>query len=520
MATNQNLLGVRDELKRYGVTDERIGWDGEYVTIDGKRSIKPTQLNDGRAYADQSTIASAVQPFQQMQQQVAGGQGTPSLVPRPETGMSSTGTIQNPTPNLGQQMGDIRTLLTELFPQQQTSQVDQRFNDILNMLQGRVLTQQTISMDQVLDSPQYAAQQAQMERQAQQAVRQAQEALGAAGLGRSTRLQDRAQSIQNDANEYINKQVIPSIMQGLQSEQERQTSALTNLLDVLGSERQFQQSRQQNELDNILNLLGFQTNREDIQYERDYRQGRDAVADQRYTDETQYARGRDQIADQRYDDQTQYARGRDQVADQRYAEERAYQMARDAIMDERYKMEFDENARRFGLNYALDQARLNQQISDSAAGRALQERGLALEERSLALREQEAESAGQADMEAERRGMVEAIRGGQLTPGQALQRIDEDLALGFYTPEQAALLKQDLQRVSSVLTPAQPTPEQTRSVETYRSSLPSDSELDAEARRLGYPILDYRSYAKDPKGQMTGISFEQWRQLYGPKIGG
>ena len=68
----------------------------------------------------------------------------------------------------------------------------------------------------------------------------------------------------------------------------------------------------------------------------DYRQDRDAVADQRYADETAYKRSRDAVADERYADETAYKRSRDDIADERYADETAYKRSRDAVADERY----------------------------------------------------------------------------------------------------------------------------------------------------------------------------------------
>ena len=50
----------------------------------------------------------------------------------------------------------------------------------------------------------------------------------------------------------------------------------------------------------------------------------------------------------------------------------AYQQARDSIMDNRWKAEFDENVRRFGLEYGLQVARENRQISNDAFNRSMQ----------------------------------------------------------------------------------------------------------------------------------------------------
>ena len=55
--------------------------------------------------------------------------------------------------------------------------------------------------------------------------------------------------------------------------------------------------------------------------------------------------------------QFDYGVSRDTVADQRYEDEFAYQQARDKITDAQDKRNFDEDVRRFGLDYALSRQR-------------------------------------------------------------------------------------------------------------------------------------------------------------------
>ncbi|WP_026021482.1 hypothetical protein [Paenibacillus senegalensis] len=57
-----------------------------------------------------------------------------------------------------------------------------------------------------------------------------------------------------------------------------------------------------------------------------------------------------------------------------------YQQYRDAIADERYKQQFDEDARRHGLDYALRQAQLANQIDMSRAGLALDQARFGLDQ--------------------------------------------------------------------------------------------------------------------------------------------
>jgi len=64
--------------------------------------------------------------------------------------------------------------------------------------------------------------------------------------------------------------------------------------------------------------------------------------------------------------------------------EYAYRLARDKIMDERYKQEFDEDVRRFNLEYALNKAVQNRQLSQADARIALERAQLAQRQREFA----------------------------------------------------------------------------------------------------------------------------------------
>lgn len=55
----------------------------------------------------------------------------------------------------------------------------------------------------------------------------------------------------------------------------------------------------------------------------------------RYADERDYKRGRDKVADERYADERDYKRGRDAISDERYSDERDYKRGRDAVLDAR-----------------------------------------------------------------------------------------------------------------------------------------------------------------------------------------
>jgi len=312
---------IRDTLKnKYSVSEDRIGYDqgpdGNWVTIDNQKIFKdPTNIG-GTTYAGQDVFGSAA---------------------------GKINTLNNAY-NLQQQV---------LNPAQTVNPYDQQVNDTLaQMLQK---DQHPAAIDRYR-AAQYAASQAASQRGAQQATRQAQEVLGDSGFSQSTRLSDRAQGIQNDANAYLETQVVPQIIQQLQGAQQQEIGNLSNILGLLQGQQGVFVTRQQNQQNRQFDVLDYVTGRSD----RDQDIQRD---DERITRETEY------------------------------------QAARDAILDERYKTEFDLDVERYGLEQAadkaykagmlsLDRARLGIQ-QDEAAARKTEAEARKLEEENLSAFETE-----------------------------------------------------------------------------------------------------------------------------------
>lgn len=85
--------GVRATLTNAGLADEKIGYDGEYVTYNGKRLMKPEYEKDGTSYAKQSDINSAINEAYKSEgvtiapiAQLAGTLGVPQYAARFENG--------------------------------------------------------------------------------------------------------------------------------------------------------------------------------------------------------------------------------------------------------------------------------------------------------------------------------------------------------------------------------------------------------------------------------------------------
>jgi hypothetical protein len=120
------------------------------------------------------------------------------------------------------------------------------------------------------------------------------------------------------------------------------------------------------------------------------------------------------------------------------------------------------------------------------------------------------------DVREEASSMLSGLRSGNLSPDAALAQIADDEKVGFYSPENAAYLR------SLVTSSAQAAPNKktatTESMAQYNKSMPSDKAIEAEAKKNGYPTIDYKSWYKSPQGRAAGIDFNTWRSLYGPRL--
>lgn len=356
-----NKTSVRQMLNEKGIDNNRIGWNNGAVTVDNQNFMKPTNVYQGTSYADQPTFNQAfstyqnalqpqqtqapqqtrqpqqpyqlapqfapqqpsqqVQPSQQIQpsQQVQGApqspyqggiftpaetdmtwqQRIPYYAQNPEAGQAE---LQRAQQALGvyTAMGDTQKAqeaqnwigMLGNVVSQPSNPEDAQYKQIVDMLMSGLNNQQPFDP---YASPEFAAQEARSQRAAQQGIRSAQEALGSAGFGRSTVLGERAQGIQNEQEDFLRTQVIPQII--AQNE-----------------------ARQQQEFQNQMAML------EPFMKQQGFREDK-----------------------RRYDQDFGYQKERDIADDE-------YKKARDAIEDEKYRLEFDEDVRRWGLEYATDKA--------------------------------------------------------------------------------------------------------------------------------------------------------------------
>lgn len=341
---------VRQMLNDKGIDNNRIGWSNGAVTVDNQNFMKPTNVYQGTSYADQpafnqafSTYQNSLQPQQtqapqqtqqpyqlapqftpqaQPSQQVQPSQQAPQspyqgdIFTPAETDMTWQQRIpyyaQNPEAGQAElqraqqalgvytAMGDTQRAqeaqnwigMLGNVVSQPSNPEDAQYKQIVDMLMSGLNNQQPFDP---YASPEFAAQEARSQRAAQQGIRSAQEALGSAGFGRSTVLGERAQGIQNEQEDFLRTQVIPRII--AQNE-----------------------ARQQQEFQNKMAML------EPFMKQQGFREDK-----------------------RRYDQDFGYQKERDIADDE-------YKKARDAIADENYKLEFDEDVRRWGIEYATDKA--------------------------------------------------------------------------------------------------------------------------------------------------------------------
>lgn len=379
-------IGVRQALNGMGVDNNRIGYTNGYVTIDGQNVIRPQVNAGGNTYTSQGNLNSIQGQVNQLNQ---------------------SNSIMNRVTN----------------PQATVNPFDTRISDVLTQLT------QGINNPAAYDpysSAEYAAYEAQAQRQAQQGIRTAQESLGASGLGRSSILSDRAQGIQNDANEYMQLQVIPQLIAANQAAEQQKLGNLSNLMGLMSNQQATYDTRDQNNFNNSFNVLGYLADQNQLKLDnaradagltgnyltpearelmnsllglkqqaetkgitKDARAGlssqADGIRDQlsmlgvdtsqlgantSYANASKSGVGRtiqgqaldQQIQGQQFDQgmqtrQQDFVEGQQGIDNQFRAEQFAYAKARDAVADSQWGAQFQQNADQFGMNYAMDELR-------------------------------------------------------------------------------------------------------------------------------------------------------------------
>ena len=216
--------GVRQGLRSKGIADTDIGYDPNsgQVTVKGQNFMKPELNIQGTTFTSQPSFETAYSQYQKGQKQ----QMQPGIT-----------VAQQPPSMIGTAYQTNAPTATQ--PYNPSDQYTRIIQDIMSRANA--------PQQDVYSTPQYAAAQAQQQRAAQQGIRSAQEALGSAGFGRSTTLGEAANRAQNQANEYLQLQLVPQIQQQLaaqrQNELSNQMALLSPILNQLQREDQLKQQQ-------------------------------------------------------------------------------------------------------------------------------------------------------------------------------------------------------------------------------------------------------------------------------------
>jgi hypothetical protein len=224
--------------------------------------MRPQKNYQGTTFSDQPSLDQADQQFRKQYPFMDSAQNNMSVPDRfayyagnPQAGQSELDRVNtklNFLQGIGDQSGinsantyksNLMQVLGQnpnLTPQQQQYNTNQnQINDTIGYLSNFARNPQPFD---VYSSPQYQAALSNANYNTQQNVRQAQEALGTAGIGRSSALQDEAQRLGNVQQQYLMNSVVPQIIQQHQEQQQQQYNNGLSALNALmqNNQQQFQ----------------------------------------------------------------------------------------------------------------------------------------------------------------------------------------------------------------------------------------------------------------------------------------
>ncbi len=217
-------VAVRSALQSAGYNPNSIGYSNGTVALNNQPFVTPSANVNGTTYANQSVYNNAL-------------------------ANTRIGDLQNQIVNN-----------TKLPDNPYSSQID----DTIKYLMDYAKNQQ---VSDPYSTPEYQAYKAQADKQAQAGIRAAQESMGSSGFGRSTALGERAQGIQNDATAYLETQVIPQILAAERERQQQQYNNVMSILNPLMNQQQYADTRSQTELGNLYNALNSVTGEQQRGYD-------------------------------------------------------------------------------------------------------------------------------------------------------------------------------------------------------------------------------------------------------------
>ena len=222
--------GVRSYMQSKGYDDSKINYDPNtgWVKYNNVNYVRPSRNYQGSTYEERGVLDQADKNYQN-NSRINAMNASPVLAGA-QIGMGASAQPSYTTPHPTTTTQPTTTPQPS-YAQSISNPYDQQYGDLLGALMKQAQNPTAVDINSIYASPQYAAMQAQQQRAAQQGIRGAQESMGASGFGRSTALGERAQGIQNQANEYMQTQALPQL---IAQEQQRQQQEYQNKLGMLG----------------------------------------------------------------------------------------------------------------------------------------------------------------------------------------------------------------------------------------------------------------------------------------------
>lgn len=375
-----NNVGVRQYLQGQGIGSNDVGYDKNtgYVTVKGQNFIKPAANLAGTTYDSQQNLDSAYGNYGKQQ-----SIGQPVILPDGSVGKTSD---QTATPVSGEQQGSGQSTPEKAVSAQYTNPYTQQIAELM-----KHLSESNAALNQPVDvysTPQYAAAQANQQRQAANSIRHASESAAGAGLGHSTIMTDRTQGIQNDSDAYLATQLVPQIMAQIQAQKQQEyqneQAQFNNILGLsdradanYNANRNFDAGRQDAETaaTGIYNPSGLSYQEAKAQMEKNSAAYETATPEEkiRLHDENLQL---GEMLGQTYDSKTgTYSKDQGYVGTKTMTakqldsqlDEVAYNHARDSLLDSRYETKFNQDIQQQGFENALKIALQKHQISNDNA---------------------------------------------------------------------------------------------------------------------------------------------------------
>lgn len=218
---------IRKALNDKGISNDQISYDNTsgFVKVGGQNFMRPAKTFNGTSFGDQAGFNNAWNNYSNTLKNATGipsgmmniGATAPNLSRNasaaPAASPVATSNTYNPYASAGTQ-----------------NPYNSQISGLIAQLQGLATQPQNVDP---YSTAQYAAYKAQADKGAQASIRAAQESLGSSGFGRSTALSERSQGIQNDANTYLETQVVPTIIAQQQAQRQQEFASLMATLDPL-----------------------------------------------------------------------------------------------------------------------------------------------------------------------------------------------------------------------------------------------------------------------------------------------